>query len=153
MRQTERNRQEKKGKEKEKEWKKRRIFLKKLLPTEDGTVPQYLHFSDEAKAWNAISSYKVKSYQRSITTETCKTQRIQLPFISFNFENSLSKFSKSPPPVVRLASSWMSRSNMGSAMRICHTVFMYVLNTQNPTAMSLAWTQVTTEQGPSTGQL
>lgn len=76
-----------------------------------------------------------------------------LSFISFNFENSLSKFSKSPPPVVRLASSWMSRSNMGSAMRICHTVFMYVLNIQNPTAMSPAWTQVTTERGPSTGQL
>ena len=62
MRQTERDRQEKKGKEKEKEWKKGRIFLKKFLPTEDGTVTQYLHFSDEPKAWNAISSYKVKSY-------------------------------------------------------------------------------------------
>lgn len=48
--------------------------------------------------------------------ETCKTQWIQLPFISFNFENSLSKFSKSPPPVVKLASSRISRSNMGSTV-------------------------------------
>lgn len=37
-----------------------------------------------------------------------------LPFISFSFEKSLSKFSRSLSLVVRLANSWMSISNTGS---------------------------------------
>lgn len=41
-----------------------------------------------------------------------------LPFISFSFENSLSKFSRSPSLVVRLASSWMSISSMGSEIQV-----------------------------------
>lgn len=62
----------------------------------------------------------------------------QLPFISFNFEKSLSKFSRSPPPAVRLANSWISRSNMGSEIRVGHTWLMYVLGT---VSMPLcAWT-------------
>ena len=77
----------------------------------------------DTRAWNPISGDQTKSYhvkQRSTRMGMCQTQWIQLPFISFNLENSLSKFSKSPPPVVRLANSWISRSNMGSEKRICH---------------------------------